>query len=89
MTNGWEKRHLYNDKTCRCDYPPCIAWRESRHKEHGEAMNNEQTIDPAEALRRIHTLLDATDWDSDTVQVVADILRSAGLVVRDITSEEA
>jgi len=39
-------------------------------------------LDPTAALGRIHALLDGTEWDADTLDAIADVVRAAGLAVR-------
>lgn len=36
-----------------------------------------------EALNDIHSLLDGTEWDSDTLEQIADILRETGREIRE------
>lgn len=39
--------------------------------------------DPSETLAAIAQLLDRKEWDSDTLNAVADAIRSAGFQIRD------
>jgi hypothetical protein len=41
-----------------------------------------------EALQRIHEALDSTEWSASTLDVIADVLRDAGLPIRDPSEVE-
>jgi hypothetical protein len=38
---------------------------------------------PEEALQAIHALMDGKEWSPDTLEAIAVVVRSAGLVIRD------
>lgn len=40
-------------------------------------------LDDKTAMDRIHALLDGTEWDSDTVSEIADIIEFTGRDIRD------
>lgn len=48
-----------------------------------EATTTPHRCEPGEALAAIAQLLDRKEWDSDTLNAVADVIRSAGFQIRD------
>lgn len=40
-------------------------------------------LTPEEALQAIHALLDGQEWNANTMDAVASIVRQAGYIVRD------
>lgn len=42
----------------------------------------------SDVLRAIHAELDGTEWDADTCDRIANIVREAGYTVRDVETEE-
>ena len=48
-----------------------------------EATATPHRCETREALAAIAQLLDRKEWDSDTLNAVADVIRSAGYQIRD------
>lgn len=54
----------------------------ARQARINQELAERATLD-SEALDRIHKLLDGREWSADTLDAIADVVRSTGRVIRE------